>query len=296
MIIKNSIAKKGNSKNFQKGYQNEKDAAYHINFHFANSENYAVFHDITVEFNGRKAQIDHLVIGRLGVFVLESKFYSGNPHIDDNGNWTIYYGKKAVPIPSPVKQNENHIVVLKDIFENGDILPKGLLGKKKPPFFNFVLISTKTKKPKNAPKEVISADQIKEKIIDRDVSTKDMLNLLTNKTLTPGEVLLTAHKLEKYILPDAIPAAPEKKQYQEKPKNKPVSKPQKKNPFDLEELKKRRYELAKKNGLKPYMVFSNKELEEIAKQKPKTKEEALKIKGVGETKYDKYWSYLIGAE
>ena len=44
------------------GLKGEKEAAYHIDFHLKDSQNWAVIHDLRVEWNGRVAQIDHLLI------------------------------------------------------------------------------------------------------------------------------------------------------------------------------------------------------------------------------------------
>ena len=43
----------------------EQEAAYHIDFHLKDSQNWAVIHDLRVEWNGRGAQMDHLHIDRL---------------------------------------------------------------------------------------------------------------------------------------------------------------------------------------------------------------------------------------
>ncbi|WHZ18689.1 MAG: hypothetical protein OJF55_000838 [Rhodanobacteraceae bacterium] len=46
------------------GIQGEADSAYQIDFHFGQSPNRAVIHDLRLEHNGRVAQIDHLIINR----------------------------------------------------------------------------------------------------------------------------------------------------------------------------------------------------------------------------------------
>jgi hypothetical protein len=58
------------------GLKGEEEAAYHINFHLKNNPNWAVIHDLRLEWNRRVAQIDHLLISRLlEIYVVESKSF-----------------------------------------------------------------------------------------------------------------------------------------------------------------------------------------------------------------------------
>ena len=56
-----------------------------------------------------------------------------------------------------------------------------------------------------------------------------------------------------------------------------------------------RSEIATQIKLPPYCVCSNKTLVQLATYKPKTKEEFLAIKGVGEKWYDNYAHYFVDA-
>lgn len=72
----------------------------------------------------------------------------------------------------------------------------------------------------------------------------------------------------------------------------------KKEEADIEGLTLHLKEVRKKIGSynkidKLYNVFNNKTLEEIVKEKPLTKEELLKITGIGEVKYELWGEYLI---
>ena len=46
------------------GEKGEREAAYEIDFYHGPSRNWAVIHDLRIEYEGRVAQIDHLLIGR----------------------------------------------------------------------------------------------------------------------------------------------------------------------------------------------------------------------------------------
>src|SRR5690242_1676440 len=56
------------------GLKGEQEAAYHIDFHLKDNQNWAVIHDLRLEWNGRVAQVDHLLIDRfMEIYVVESK-------------------------------------------------------------------------------------------------------------------------------------------------------------------------------------------------------------------------------
>lgn len=61
-----------------------------------------------------------------------------------------------------------------------------------------------------------------------------------------------------------------------------------KYPELFELLRKKRYEIAKREHVPPYIVFSDKALKEMSTFLPVSKEEMLEINGVGKVKYDKY--------
>ncbi len=61
----------------------------------------------------------------------------------------------------------------------------------------------------------------------------------------------------------------------------------------FEKLKELRLELAKKEDVPAYIIFSDKTLMEISKFLPTTKEEFLQIPGVGEVKLEKYSDFFL---
>jgi hypothetical protein len=124
------------------GIQGEREAAYEIDFHYADSDGHMVIHDLRLEFAGRVAQIDHLVMNRiLDVWVCETKAFSEGVKIDDYGEWYRYGGRRAYGMPSPVKQNAHHVAILQGIFAKGEIaLPRRIVTIR-PTIFPVILIS-----------------------------------------------------------------------------------------------------------------------------------------------------------
>lgn len=66
------------------------------------------------------------------------------------------------------------------------------------------------------------------------------------------------------------------------------------NASDLyEEIRRYRYNKSKEEGNKPYFLFNNNTLDFLVKEKPRTREELLKIQGFGQVKVDKYGKELL---
>ncbi|MBR2250389.1 MAG: NERD domain-containing protein [Prevotella sp.] len=54
-------------------------------------DGYHVFNDVYLEIKGRSSQIDHVVVSQYGVFIIETKNYSGAVYGSENAeNWTQY--------------------------------------------------------------------------------------------------------------------------------------------------------------------------------------------------------------
>ncbi|QOY35749.1 DNA helicase RecQ [Anaerobacillus isosaccharinicus] len=78
-------------------------------------------------------------------------------------------------------------------------------------------------------------------------------------------------------------------------KVKPVKKEEPIHSELFEELRQLRKEIAEKEKLPPYIVFSDVTLKEMCKYYPKTKADMLQIKGVGEMKFEKYGEAFLTA-
>ena len=80
-----------------------------------------VINDLTVLNNEMTCQIDHIVINRRGIFVIETKNYTGRIYGSENQReWTqvLAYGKKKYKFYNPVKQNATHVYNVSRIVGN----------------------------------------------------------------------------------------------------------------------------------------------------------------------------------
>jgi len=165
------------------GFRGEQEAAYEIEFHYAQNPNRMTIHDLRLEVDGRVAQIDHLLIDRLlGIWVCESKHFSEGVAVDEFGEWTGFYNHRPFGIGSPIEQNRKHIAVLNDVFTKRLVEPPRRLGIAiKPKLRGLVLVSKTARitRPKTKAarsrisglESVIKVDQLKP-MLDKDLDNK----------------------------------------------------------------------------------------------------------------------------
>lgn len=161
-------------RNIRAGAKGESEAAYEMEFYLKASRKWAVIHDLRLEFNGRAAQIDHLLINRVFDFwVCESKHFSEGVSINEHGEFTAFYGKRPYGVPSPIEQNNRHADVLAALLNSARIqLPTRFGVAIKPTIEKVVLVSKNARisRPKASLKgldRLIKADQLCA-LIDRE--------------------------------------------------------------------------------------------------------------------------------
>lgn len=95
-----------------------------IQKHFR-SPNYHLLNHITLKRGDRTTQIDHILISRYGVFVIESKNYKGwifaNPKLE---TWTQVLFKAKFKFQNPIHQNHLHVVAVRELL---DFLPQEVI-------------------------------------------------------------------------------------------------------------------------------------------------------------------------
>ena len=82
-----------------------------------------VINNLLVVNEGKSSQIDHLIINQTGIFVIETKNYSGRIYGQENQReWTqvLQYGKVKNNFYNPIMQNKSHIYALSKIIDRND--------------------------------------------------------------------------------------------------------------------------------------------------------------------------------
>ncbi len=128
-------------------------------------DKYIVLNDIMIKKNNGTSQIDHIVISKFGIFVIEMKNYYGLITGDEyKDKWTQHLGKNKFYFKNPIHQNYGHIKSLEQ-----------LLNLDNSKFISIICISNQAELKVKA-KNVIQLDNInqliksyKEEILDIDL-------------------------------------------------------------------------------------------------------------------------------
>lgn len=108
--------------------------------------------DILIPKEGKTTQIDHLLVSNHGIFVIETKNYSGTIEGTEYGNrWTQSFsdGRKPREFLNPILQNKSHIRALKELLPEYDHVP----------FYSIVTFTSKCRFP--ALPGVVNTNQLK---------------------------------------------------------------------------------------------------------------------------------------
>jgi hypothetical protein len=166
----------------------EQEARWYIDRTFSKAQNNRVLHDVLLSDTRADAwcQIDHLIIGRLGYFiVLETKSaVQGMSLHTESGAWSVWHNGKPKPMKSPIAQNMRHIEVLGDFLRAKQIMPKRLFVSISPKFENWILVQPGARLPKEfGGARLVQRDQVSQ-VFD------EFLVKLPNSTLV--KVMTTA--------------------------------------------------------------------------------------------------------
>jgi len=126
------------------GYEAEKQNAYYIDFYLNDSKNLVVLHDIRIEHNGQTAQIDHILISRFGIELLESKSFTGETTINNDLSISVKYNGKNKSFENPIEQSKRHAKILDEFIAKNFNLGKRVEIFGGFPIDNIVLFNPKT--------------------------------------------------------------------------------------------------------------------------------------------------------
>ena len=115
MILKEKQFTETQSMQQAAGDRQEKSVAFYLRPAFKNHESVFVFHDLNITYGGEFAQIDHLVVYKYGFILIESKSITGEVRVNSESEWSRSYHGQWRGIPSPVKQVELQLALLKEL-------------------------------------------------------------------------------------------------------------------------------------------------------------------------------------
>jgi len=268
-----------------------------------------VLRDIHFEVNGLNAQIDYIVITRKLIFLIECKNLIGDITIDGNGNFIreyLLYGKKVKEgIYSPITQNKRHLDILYQLKKDSqsNLLKKVLIDKYFYSLHRSIVVLANPKTILNAKfakkdvkDQVIRADQLIKYIKNANSLSKELPS--TDKELLSfAERLLNLHtpNLSDYSKKYEALLADETSQIDEsKPSiNMTVTLSDDNRDTLIKNLKAYRLETCRKENIKPYFIFNDKQMDDILLKMPKSKKELLSIHGFADIKVEKYGESIL---
>lgn len=127
MILKEKEAQSSGSIRLDAGIKHEHDVAFYLRRAYKDHKKVLVLNDIKLTFDGETAQIDHLVIHPYGFVIIESKSIRGEVKVNSYGEWSRSFKGVWSGMPSPIKQAEMQMKILRKILRENT---HNLLGKK----------------------------------------------------------------------------------------------------------------------------------------------------------------------
>ncbi|MCQ8183310.1 NERD domain-containing protein [Methylomonas sp. SURF-1] len=199
-------------KNIRSGIKGEEEAAYEMKMRFKDSKNWFVIHDLRIEVDGLVAQIDHLIINRfLEIYVCESKRFFEGIVINEQMEFSAFYGGKPYGIPSPIEQNKKHVLILEKLFNSKAVkLPERLGLSIKPKYMANVLVSKNARilrpnKKIDEIESIVKTDQFIsyiDKLIDKDNNLLTLVKVVGSDTVEKlARDIVSQHKPIKFNWP-----------------------------------------------------------------------------------------------
>lgn len=121
MILKEIDSPTSKHRFSQAGYKAEKNIARYLSRDFKDAEDILVLNGIRLKSHDDSAQIDHLVIHRYGMIIIESKSAVGTIEINDHGEWSRPGYDKGMA--SPVEQARRQAVFLRSYLNRSGLNP-----------------------------------------------------------------------------------------------------------------------------------------------------------------------------
>lgn len=261
-----------------------------------------VLHDLHMEYEELSAQIDFLIITNKFNLIIECKNLYGNIEVNSNGDFirtTEYNGRyNREGIYSPITQSTRHLeMIRKHRLENKkNILFKKILERY---FYDSHKSVVVLANPKTIIDMKYAKKETKEQIIRSDQLIDYIKKMMNEKKKEEPLSEKNMYELADFFLSLHTPnTADYTKKYLKEDNNEQESEPPK-STIKIEdtplykELKQYRYDISKAEGVKPYYIYNNAQMEDLIAEMPKTLDDIKKISGFGDVKTQKYGNEIL---
>ncbi|WP_100333575.1 HRDC domain-containing protein [Bacillus alkalisoli] len=256
-----------------------------------------ILHDVTIEYDNYKAQMDFVIITHKFILVLEVKKLFGNIEVTDKGEFLRVITKNNRIVNkegmySPINQVERHVAILEKLLKSKEVIDKCPI-RYAVTFANHKTIINMSKNaPQHIKDTIIRHDQIKT-FLKSELDKKSPTFML-DKYLYSIADAVKAHALdipfnrEDYLLSVASI----------KDDNVSTESTIVESELNVKEdlshlLMAYRSKKAKQLNCKPYYIFNNHTLSELVSLKPTTINQLLEVTGMGHKKTEEFGVDII---
>ncbi len=243
-----------------------------------------VLHDVNIEYEDLKAQIDYIIITPAKLYFVECKNLIGNITVDNKGNFIreYQYGKKKVKegIYSPATQAQRHVEIFKKIWKskNTGIIDKTIRARYLDNWYVPLVVFANSKNIINdryAPKDIKSMIIKSDRLVDylkKDVSNTER-DLLSNKKQMEASARNIIDNYSIYISKDY------EKEFEKSLSIKSKNESKENNISNALNIRKRliefRTQKSKAKNIPAYYIFNNDELDKLLVAMPKNRQELI---------------------
>jgi hypothetical protein len=286
------------------GIDGENNVAYELKHSFMPI---LILRDLYLEYKGMTAQIDFVVIDTKFILIIECKKMTGDIEVTEGGDFIRLFknseGKiyKREGIYSPVVQNQRHLELIKHILcdEMDSLNPRKCADVLRSivVFANPKTIVNMKRASADVKKATIRCDQLIAHMKKLHTLNEDGCWFPEEGMYRVARILMAHHKenkvdyTQKYGLTDQMIVA--ESGGDQSPQTLQASSVPIEETAIYKELREYRLIQSRMEGVKPYYIYSNAQLEEIIARMPESYEELKQIKGFGDVKCSKYGDAII---
>lgn len=256
-----------------------------------------ILHDVRVIHNDFKAQIDFVVLTRKFILLIEVKNYYGNILVNEKDEFIrqVYKGNKLVfqeGFYSPVRQVERQAEVFEAYMKEMGAVTRTPI-KHVVVFTNNRTVLNTKKASKHVKEKIMRVDGLV-KFIKQELEKDSPVKFMDNRMQEMSDYIKASHV---ELIVDDIDVVEQKllqETLHEQPANDAPPEMNQVNTSQLEDaLKKFRMQIATKQNVKAYHIFTNKTLDELILKQPCTINDLKNIQGFGDVKTKAFGEELV---
>lgn len=256
-----------------------------------------ILHDVRIIHNDFKAQIDFVVLTRKFILLIEVKNYYGNILVNEKDEFIrqVYKGNKLVfqeGFYSPVRQVERQAEVFEAYMKEMGAVTRTPI-KHVVVFTNNRTVLNTKKASKHVKEKIMRVDGLV-KFIKQELEKDSPVKFMDNRMQEMSDYIKASHV---ELIVDDIDVVEQKllqETIHEQPANDAPPEMNQVNTSQLEDaLKKFRMQIATKQNVKAYHIFTNKTLDELILKQPCTINDLKNIQGFGDVKTKAFGEELV---